>query len=120
MTREEILRIEEECRERGITRRERLSELGISEGRFYHAFRKYRREDEESAGAAEFVQLSPGTFASGAMPPPRVSGRKEHRAGEGGQMTVDLRTPGGTVVRIQGEMTGAHLRELLLAVSGNA
>ena len=118
MTREEILAIDQYCQEHKMSYRKRLDELEIPFWQFYKAKRKYRMEDESLDGTGEFVQMVPGMFSSGMMPV--RNGRRNTQTGGTNTpesfMTVELRTPGGTAMRIQGSMTADHLRAIL---SGN-
>ena len=118
MTREEILAIDQYCREHKMSYRKRLDELEIPFWQFYKAKRKYRLEDEGAEGAGEFVQMVPGMFSSGMMPV--RSGKRNAQAGGTSNresfLTVELRTSTGTAMRIQGSMTAEHLRAIL---SGN-
>lgn len=118
MTREEILAIDQYCREHKMSYRKRLDELEIPFWQFYKAKRKYRLEDEGAEGAGEFVQMVPGMFSSGMMPV-RNGKRNAQAGGTSNQesfLTVELRTSTGTAMRIQGSMTAEHLRAIL---SGN-
>lgn len=117
MPREEILKIASYCQEHKITYKERLDELKIPYWTFYKAKRKYRLQDEASPESrGEFKQLTPGTFSPGAMPV--RSNRSKRPSGSGtscqeSYLTIELRTSSGTAMRIQGNMTPAHLRELI-------
>ena len=118
MTREEILAIDQYCQEHKMSYRKRLDELEIPFWQFYKAKRKYRLEDESPDGAGEFVQMVPGVFSSGMMPV-RNGKRSAQAVGTTNQesyLTVELRTSGGTAMRIQGSMTAEHLRAIF---SGN-
>lgn len=55
MTLEEIQSIESHCSENGITIKQRLHELNISESNFYYARRAHSRQ---SAPEGTFIQLS--------------------------------------------------------------
>lgn len=120
MTREEVLLIEEYCAEHKISHKQRLEELEIPFWNFYKAKRKYRREDEQDAQPGQFVQLSSGRYVPQAMPPARTAGRsvksvKPAEEKSVSYLTIELQTRAGTAMRIQGEMTPAHLRELIAA-----
>jgi hypothetical protein len=128
MTREEILSIESYCAEHNVTHKRRLEELSIPLWNFYKAKKKYHAEDEAGKDSG-FVQLtSGGEFLPALMPAPRTSGRSSAATKRGSSsgplpesyLTVELRTPSGTAMRIQGSMTAGHLREILLASGSNA
>ena len=62
------------------------------------------------------MQLSPGSpFLSPKMAPARTSGKAKGKAvtEEQSLLTIELRTASGTAMRIQGNMTAAHLREII-------
>ena len=123
MTREEVLEIDAYCQEHKVSYRQRLEELEIPFWNFYKAKKKYRLQDEAAATdgnmSAGFVQLGTGGGFVPAMPPPRGS-RSAARAKQSAvpaesYVTVELRTPNGTAMRIQGSMTATHLREIISA-----
>ena len=122
MTREEILEIDAYCQENKVSYRHRLEELGIPFWNFYKAKKKYRLQDESAADdgnmSGGFIQLGSGSLMP-TMPPPR-NGRAASRPRTSemaveSYLTVELRTPGGTAMRIQGSMTAAHLHEIISA-----
>ena len=121
MTREEINEIEQYCSDHKIGKKARLAELGIPFWNFYRARRKYRREDEligSDPSAGNFIQLT--TLPSGpALQPSKRMIRQKSRKDTGpiveSYLTIELRTASGTAMRIQGNMTSSHLRELISA-----
>ena len=119
LTREQILEIESYCAEHKVSQQTRLEELHIPRHQFYRSKQRYRREDESAVGGAGgFVQLTPGgLFMSPQMAPARTPGKAKAKspAAESSYLTIELRTVGGTAMRIQGEMTAAHLREIISA-----
>ena len=122
MTREEILSIEEHCAEHKVSHRKRLEELNIPFWQFYKAKKKYRKDEEQDSSFGEFIQLSSGKFVPQVMPPARTSGKankpfKPTEEKSESYLTVELHTRTGTAIHIQGVMTPAQLRELI--VEGN-
>ena len=120
ITREEILSIEEYCAEHKVSHRKRLEELNIPFWCFYRAKKKYRKEDEQDARPGEFIQLSSGKYVLERMPPARTSGKankpfKPTEEKSESYLTVELHTRTGTAIHIQGVMTPAQLRELIVA-----
>ena len=117
LTREQILEIDSFCAEHGVSFQSRLDELQIPRHQYIRWKRKYRAEDEAgSSQEGSFVQLSPGNpFLSPKMAPARTSGKAKGKAGTEDQsfLTIELRTASGTAMRIQGNMTAAHLREII-------
>lgn len=124
MLREEILSIEQYCAEHNVSHKQRLAELDIPFWRFYKAKQRYRKQDESGSDAG-FVQLVPGgSFQPAAMPAPRTAGKSkssvDKTAVEESYLSVELRTSSGTAMRIMGNMTPTHLREIIQASGGNA
>lgn len=125
MSREEILSIEQYCSAHNVTHKQRLAELNIPFWKFYRAKQRYRNQDEAGKDGG-FVQLVPGgPFQPAAMPAPRTSGRS--RSGNSikveaceSYLSVEMRTSSGTAMRIMGNMTPGHLREIIQAVGNNA
>ena len=107
MTREEIIEIEQYCSDHKVGKKARLAELGIPFWNFYRARRKYQREDEligSDPSAGNFIQLKRMI---------RQKSRKDAEPIVESYLTIELRTASGTAMRIQGNMTSSHLRELI-------
>jgi hypothetical protein len=120
LTREQILEIQSYCATHGVPQKERLEELSIKASQFYRWQQKYRQEDEQSTESGAFVQLHPGgEFISPMMPPAKTSGKAKAKTGDVDKtesfLTVEIRTAAGTMMRIQGSMTAAHLHEIIAA-----
>lgn len=124
MSREEILSIEQYCAEHKVSHKQRLTELGIPFWRFYRDKQRYRKQDESSPDGG-FVQLIPGgPLQSAAMPAPRTAGKSKSSGAktvvEESYLSIELQTSSGAAMRIIGNMTPAHLREIIQASGGNA
>lgn len=121
MTREQVAEIITYCNEKGITYKTRLAELGIAQWRFYEFKRRYAEEQEsDTKSIGEFLQLTTG---DGLVPMPSFSpkaGRKskENKGAKPQMMSVELRMPNGTMMRIQGEMSLQYLQAIIQASSG--
>lgn len=121
LTREQVLEVQSYCAEHRISQKARLEELNINVSQFYRWQQKYRQEDEQSSSdPGAFVQLCPGgEFVSPMMPPAKTSGKAKAKTGSVDStesfLTVEIRTAAGTVMRIQGSMTAAHLHEIITA-----
>ena len=119
MTREEIQDIIQYCQDHGISYKQRLTELGIPLWKFYEWKRRYIIEDKlHPQHEGEFIQLpSTGNFVPSVLPPARTQNVKKQNeiVSEDTQsyMTVELRTIDGSQMVIQGNMTAAHLREII-------
>lgn len=114
LTREEIEKIDRECAEQHLTQQEYLSRHGIARHNYYRWKRRYKEEDGQSLVPAGFVPLMPGTSQ-----PVRSGGkvRKSSKSSSESEsfLSIEIRTSGGSAMRIQGNMTAAHLRELICA-----
>ena len=121
MTREEINEIEQYCSDHKIGKKARLAELGIPFWNFYRARRKYQREDEligSDPSAGNFIQLATLPSGPAMRPSKRMDRKKFQKESEStveSYLTIELRTASGTAMRIQGNMTSSHLRELISA-----
>ena len=118
MTKEEIAEIVAYCDEHKISYKQRLTELGIPTWKFYDSKRKYVPREEDTEGG-EFMQLIPGgTFLPNPIKPSRTkSGKQKTTEKEEVAVTIELRTPTGTLMRISGNLTGRHLQDIIIASS---
>ena len=120
LTREQILEVDTYCAEHQISQQRYLDEHNIPRHQYYVWKRKYRQEDEQSSEPGAFVQLRPGgEFVSPMMPPAKTSGKAKAKTNTADStesfLTVEIRTAAGTMLRIQGSMTAAHLHEIISA-----
>ena len=106
------------CDENKISYKQRLSELGINPWNFYDAKRKYAPK-EEGEDTGEFLQLMPGgSFSPNPIKPSRSrSGRQKDSAQGTVAVSIELRTPTGTMMRISGNLTGRELKDIIIASS---
>ncbi len=121
MSKEQVAEIMLYCQEHGISHKARLAELGHSAWSFYES-RRYAKEQEETpSSAGEFLQLTAG---GGFVPAPSFSSNRSRKpktpsSAESRMMNVELRTPNGTVMRIQGEFTQSLLQSIIQASSSS-
>ena len=120
MTKEEVAQVVAYCEEHKISYKRRLSELSIAPWTFYDAKRKYAPTQEEE-GAGEFLQLMPGgAFLPNPIKPARSrSGKQKEAERSAVAVSVELRTPTGTMMRISGNLTGRELKDIILASSAH-
>ena len=118
MTKEEVAQVIAYCDENKICYKQRLSELGISPWNKYDAKRKYA-PNEEGDNAGEFLQLIPGgSFLPNPIKPSRSRSSKQNGSAQRAvAVSIELRTPTGTMMRIIGNMTGRELKEIIIASS---
>ncbi len=121
MTQEEVASVMHYCKERGITYKTRLAELGIPEWRFYSRKARYAKA-QSGEGTGEFIQLTGG---GPLVPMPSFAGRntRPSKAKKDGhpsrEMSVELRTPTGTLIHIRGEMNESFLAAIIQASSSH-
>ena len=118
MTKEEVAQVIAYCDENKISYKQRLAELGVNPWSFYDAKRKFApKEDGENAG--EFLQLVPGgSFLPNPIKPSRSRSSKQKDSAQGAvAVSIELRTPTGTMMRISGNLTGRELKDIIIASS---
>ena len=123
MTREEVAEIVLYCKEHKMFYKERLEELGIPRWKFYDSKAVYAKEQRESGSSVgEFLQLVPGGAFEQIPSLAATTGRKSNaqKAELSARMlSIEMRTPAGMALRIQGEMTPALLQSILQTASGH-
>ena len=120
MTKEEIAEIVSYCEEKKISYKQRLEELGINAWAFYDAKRRYAPK-HEGDNAGEFLQLIPGgSFLPNPIKPSRSRSSKQKNAEQNVvSVSIELRTPTGTMMRINGNLTGRELKDIIIASSAH-
>ena len=73
LTREEIAEIVQYCKEKGVSYKSRLKEIGIAEWRFYESKRRYAEAQASERESGEFLQLVRGNDS---FPEPVLTDRK--------------------------------------------
>ena len=118
MTKEEVAQIITYCDETKISYKQRLAELGINPWSFYDAKRKYAPK-EEGENTGELLQLVPGgSFLPNPIKPSRSRSSKQKDSAQGTvAVSIELRTPTGTMMRISGNLTGRELKDIIIASS---
>ena len=111
LTREQIEEIQAESRERGIAIKRLLQEKGIPEHQYFWWKRKYSKAEVPEG----FLPIAgSGLPVTASMPgsSPVRGKSKTDPAGEN-WMSIELRTVGGTDMRIQGGLTPAMVYTIL-------
>lgn len=122
MTREEVAEVITYCKKNDISYKARLAELSIPAWKFYDSKSKSALEQESSEAKGEFLQLYAGDSS---VPMPSfaaTSGRKakvRREASASQMLSIELRTPNGTMMRIQGEMGQDFIQSIIRASSGH-
>jgi len=123
MTKEEVAEIMTYCKEHQMCYKDRLEELGIPKWRFYDAKSHYAKEQEKDGPpSGEFFQLTTGDSFVPVPSFAATTGRpsKEKKAAIACRpMNVELRTPTGTMMRIQGEMDTSFIQAIIHASSSH-
>lgn len=120
MTKEEVASIVKYCNDNGVSYKARLSELGVPEWKFFESKRRYAKEQASSASSSgEFLQLTAGgdfvPMPAFAAKTGRGFSKKNTPAPK--MISVELRTPNGTMMRIQGELDKDYLQSIIQASS---
>ncbi len=134
MTREDILEIDRHCAKRGISRVAYLRELGLSQNAYYNTRRRYLGDfkepsvdliaegsstDQRQAGSFLPIQFSRANQSSTAPRKRTRSQRKrEQELANGNTLLIEMRTPSGTELRIQGQINIKMLKEIIHASGG--
>lgn len=122
MTREEVAEVMTYCKKNDISYKARLAELGIPAWKFYDSKSRYALEQGSSEAKGEFLQLY---YDGSSVPMPsfaatsgrKAKGRKEDSASQ--MLSIELRTPNGTMMRIQGEMNQDFIQSVIRASSSH-
>ena len=118
MTKEDVAQVVAYCDENNVSQKQRLEELGIPAWKFYDTKRKYAtKQGNDNSG--EFLQLTSGaSFLPNPIKPSRSrSARQKTSERSTVEVSIELRTPTGTMMRISGNLTGRELQDIILASS---
>lgn len=124
LSKEEVSDVISYCQEHGCTYKERLHELGIPEWKFYDSKYKYAIQERKDSVKGQFLQLKTGSDGSLA-PFPSFDSPKTGRKADNSRtstaaasmVSIELQTPTGTMMRIQGDMTPEHLAAIIQSSS---
>ena len=114
LTREQIDEIQAESREKGITVKKLLKEKGIPDHQYFWWKRKYSKPEVPEG----FLPVTGGGMPA-SMPPqlsgtvPSSRGKSKSDASGENWMSIELRTVGGTDMRIQGGLTPSMVYTIL-------
>lgn len=111
VTKEQVIEVERYCDEHGITRKQRISELGLCSASYYYT--KRLLSDEELHGG----QFLPVLSGCGDISPASGAGRRtgKYTPASPEPMTIEIRTPSGAEMRL----TGSFSSEMLRTIMGN-
>lgn len=117
LTKQEVLEIISYCQEHGISRKERLIQLGIGEWAFYSAKKKYlEQEATKPVAQGEFVQLaSTGAFVPSSVTEMEktVNPGRTPKQGPEKEIDVECRTVRGGMIRFHGALSAVQLAVII-------
>ncbi len=137
LTRDEILNIDAHCRDNGVSRSTYLRELGRSSNEYYNSRRRLFGEDKSKTSTDAFAAQEqalvennagnsggflPIQFTRDTQPAThkrtRSQRKQEQELANGNTLLIEMRTPSGTELRIQGQINIKMLKEIIHASGG--
>ena len=113
VSKEQVIEIERYCDEHGITRKQRIAELGLSESAYYYT---HGLLSEEELRGGQFLPIMSGSVPAMPMPASSRRARKGKQAARPEPMTIELRTASGTEMRLMGSFSAEMVRTILANV----
>lgn len=110
VSKEQVIEIERYCDEYGITRKQRIDELGLSRTAYYYT-RGLLSEDELQGGQFIPIISSSGLMPAASMPVGRSKRKQASLQTE--LMTIEVRTLSGAEMRLTGNFSTEMLRTIL-------
>lgn len=110
VSKEQVIEVERYCDEHGITRKQRIDELGLSHSAYYYT-RGLLSGAEISGG--HFLPIMSGAGLVPPAPMQPAKSRKKQAAIQPGPMTIEIRTSSGTEMRLMGSFSAEMLRTIL-------
>ena len=137
MSREDILEIDAHCRDNGVTRAAYLREIGVTQNIYYSSRRRWfgcdvvaqigtltESIDADSTGA--FLPIECSHAQKSAAPKPTPSNRSHPPRNQDQELTnvntllIEMRTPSGAELGIQGKINITMLKEIIQAWGGGS
>lgn len=124
MTKEEVAEIIHYCKINGVTYKDRLKELNIAAWKFYDYKAKYAAEESSAPvegaflqlmGSSEVVPMPSFVAKCGKKPKSKLSSSSSSVK----NLSIELRTPIGTMMRISGDMDSNILQSIIQAAGGH-
>ena len=110
VTREQVIEVERYCGEHGITRKQRIDELGLSRTAYYYT-RGLLSEEEIHGG--QFLPIMSGSGLMSAASMPSAKSRRKQAPVQMEPMTIEVRTSSGAEMRLMGNFSAEMLRTIL-------
>lgn len=113
VSKEQVIEIERYCDEHGITRRQRIDELGLSCTSYYYT-RGLLSEEELHGGQFIPIMSGSGLMQTASMPVGRS--RRKQASMQTELMTIEVRTSSGVEMCLKGNFSAEMLRTILVNV----
>ena len=110
VSKEQVIEIERYCDEHGITRKQRIEELGLSYTAYYYT-RGLLSEEELHGG--HFTPIISGSDLIQAATKPVGRSRRKQASVQTELMTIEFRTSSGAEMRLTGSFSVDMLRTIL-------
>ena len=110
VSKEQVIEIERYCDEHGITRKQRINELGLSHTAYYYT-RGLLSEEELHGG--QFIPIMSGSGLMQAASMPVGKSRRKQASVQTELMTIEVRTSSGAEMRLTGSFSADMLRTIL-------
>ena len=113
VSKEQVIEIERYCDEHGITRKQRIDELGLSRTAYYYT-RGLLSEEELHGGRFIPIMSGSGLMRTASMLVGRS--RRKQASVRAELMTIEVRTSSGAEMRLTGDFSAEMLRTILGSV----
>ena len=110
VSKEQVIEIERYCNDYGITRKQRIDELGSSHTAYYYT-RGLLSEDELHGGKFILIMSGSGLIPAASMPVGKS--RRKQASVQTELMTIEVRTSSGEEMRLTGNFSAEMLRTIL-------
>lgn len=110
VSKEQVIEVERYCDEHGITRKQRIDELGLSHTAYYYT-RSLLSEEEIHGG--QFLPIMSGAGLVPVASMPTARSRKKSASVQTEPMTIEVRTSSGAEMRLMGNFSAEMLRTIL-------
>ena len=110
VSKEQVIEIDRYCDEHGITRKQRIDELGLSHAAYYYT-RGLLSEDELHGG--QFIPIMSGSGLMQAASMPIGKSRRKRASVHTELMTNEVRTSSGAEMHLTGSFSAEMLRTIL-------
>ena len=112
VSKEQVIEIERYCDEHGITRKQRIDELGLSHTAYYYT-RGLLSEEELHGGQFIPIMSGSGLMQAASMPVVVGKSRRKQASVQTELMTIEVRTSSGAEMRLTGSFSADMLRTIL-------